>query len=186
MQFPEQCSLEQLLAILAENSDTYLCLHEALLKFNTPQVESPRFLTWSLIKICSAVLFDIQITLLPLYFHSQHSLEWYYLTFDENNRVSLDNLLCMSIQKAVCTHSRATFFQVHRCTWFIRWMIQKLDSVQMMTVLWGCVSRLVGCSNQHCPDTVLHDHVYIWIALSSHSFYNLCRGFELSTGFAQG
>lgn len=120
MQFPGQCSLEQPLAILAENSDTYLCFHEALLKFNTPQVESPSFLTWSLIKISSAALFDIQITLLPLYFHSRRSLEWYYLTFDENNRVSLDNLLCKSMQKAVCTHSRATFFlpeqHFSRCT----------------------------------------------------------------------
>lgn len=57
--------------------------------WNPTQVESPRsvFLTLSLINNCSAVLFDIQITLFPLYFHSRHSLEWYYLTFNEHNRV---------------------------------------------------------------------------------------------------
>lgn len=137
MQFPGQCSLEQPLAILAENSDTYLCFHEALLKFNTPQVESPSFLTWSLIQICSAALFDIQINLLPLYFHSQHSLN--DITSPSMRITEYpDNLLCKSIQKAVCTHSRATFFlpeqQFSRCTDAPDfWTIQRLDSVQMMT-----------------------------------------------------
>ncbi len=152
--------------------------------WNPTQGESPRsvFLTWSLINNCSAVLFDIQITFFPLSTLSG-------MIFPHSMSITEYGTMCLTDEFKSCSHTfQSKFFQVHGCTWFIRWMIcWTLYRWRQSYEGWGCMSRLVGRSNaQHCPDTVLHDHVYIWTAISSHSFYNLCKGFELSTGFAQG
>lgn len=162
---PRPCSLEHLLGQLSG------LLVFSSSSWNSTQVESPCsvFLTRPLITNCSAVLFDIQITLFPLYFHSRYSLEWYYLTFNEHNRV-LHHLLWEWIRKLFARIPEQIFpgAQVYLIYWMNDSAGHCTDDDSHLSV-----SRLVG------RNIVLHDHFYMTCNIQSFILQSLQRFWTL-------